>query len=203
MRISRNAKKARKAEAYALVVSMKTGRHEMNPDDIDSLLLYFAPALPKKAKTVEQWVAKAAANQKEHREYLRYLYVKEGVIMASDGQRAHRGKTTLADGYYCPHTLIPVDFDYRYPDFNRVYPDRKRLEEFEVTDLDRGAILDKRISRTTPYRRVPDAVAVREAHLVDALNGREDGVIYYDPHSPQTMTGDSDFGEWVLAGVRL
>lgn len=203
MRISRDAKKATKAEAYALVVDMKTGRRVLSPDDIDALLLYFAPTLPKKAKTVEQWVAKAAADPKEGREYLRHLYVKDGVIMASDGHRAHRGKSTLADGYYCPRTFATVDFDGAFPDLNRVYPDRKRLEEFNVAELDKGAIMGEKTSKTLPYRRVPDSAAVNEAYLVDALNGREDGVIYYDAQASQNMAGDCEFGEWVISGMRV
>lgn len=189
MRISRDAKKATKAEAYALIVDMKTRRRELYPEDIDALLLYFAPALPKKAKTVEQRAAKAAADAKESREYLRYLHVKDGVVMASDGHRAHRGKTTLGDGYYCPRTFAPVDFDGVFPDLNRVYPDRKRLAEFDVAELDNG-----KTSKTLTYRRVPDGTAVNEAYLVDALNGRE---------ASRNMAGDSEFGEWVIMGMRV
>lgn len=166
----------------------------------DALLLYFAPALPKKARTVEQWVAKAAADAKEGREYLRHLYVKDGVVMASDG---HRGKTTLDDGYYCPRTFAPVDFDGVFPDLNRVYPDRKRLAEFDVAELDKGAIMNEKTSKTLTYRRVPDGTAVNEAYLADALNGREDGIIYHDPEAARNMAGDSEFGEWVIMGMRV
>lgn len=203
MRITRDAKKATKAEAYALIVDMKTGRRELYPEDIDALLLYFAPALPKKAKTVEQWVAKAAADAKEGREYLRYLYVKDGIVMASDGHRAHRGKTTLGDGYYCPRTFASVDFDGAFPDLNRMYPDRKRLAEFDVAELDRGATTNEKTSKTLTYRRVPDGTAVNEAYLVDALNGREEGTIYNDSGAAQKMAGDSEFGEWVIMGMRV
>lgn len=203
MRISRDAKKATKAEAYALIVDMKTGRRELYPEDIDALLLYFAPAIPKKAKTVEQWVAKAAADPKEIREPLRYLYVKSGVVMASDGHRAHRGKTTLADGYYCPRTFAPVGFDGIFPDINREYPDRKRMADFAVGALDKGAIMNEKTSKTLTYCRVPDGTAVNEAYLVDALNGREDGIIYHDPEAARNMAGDSEFGEWVIMGMRV
>lgn len=202
MQMHQSATRATRAEAYALIVDLKIKRRELDPEDLDSLLLYFAPPLPKKARTVEQWVAKAVASGKEARAYLRYLFVKDGIIMASDGHRAHRGKTSLADGFYCPKTFAPVDFDGVFPDLDRVYPIRSKLGVFEVNTLVKGAVLKEKTGKTLAYRQISNGAAVDEAYLADALNGREDGVIRCDDEG-RCMVGDSEFGEWVVMGMRV
>jgi hypothetical protein len=203
MKISRYTEKATRAEAYSLIVDMKMGRRKLSQEDIDSLLLYFAPSLPKNAKTVEQWVAKAAANAKEPRDYLRYLYVKDGVIMASDGNRAHRGETTLADGYYCPRTLARVDYDGVFPDLDRVYPDCGQMEPIDIAELERGATYYEKTGKTLAYLSAPGGVAVNERYLADATNNQETGTIYNDTQFKRLMAGSNEFGEWVIMGLRV
>lgn len=199
-------KKPSRAEAYALVLDMKTGRRELEDYDVDALLRFFAPALPKRAKTAEQWVAKAAADQYELRKPLQYIRVEDGIAYASNGHRAHRCKTTWADGYYCPKTFLPVDFDERPIDIKRVFLDRRHCEEFTIEGLEYGALPCKeKDARPLEYVRVPDSVAVARGYFLDAVNGAETGPIFYAAGAPhaQKIVGDGEFGDWVVMGLRV
>jgi len=195
MQIGGLAKRATKAAAYELVVDIKTGRRVPGPEEIDSLLLYFAPPHPKRAKTDLQWVAKAAAGVHNARPELRYVYVRDGVAVATDGHRAHRAPTTLADGWYDPRTYARVVFDGKYPDLDSVTPDRAACQTIAVSDLERGTTDIK-----TVYLRVSGGVAVDERYLLDALNSSTDGAVHY---TEDTMAGDSEYGDWVIAGLRV
>lgn len=192
-------KKPSLTSAYQLILDMKTGRRELDDYDIDALLRFFAPALPKRAKTPEQWVAKAAAGPKEQREALQYARVEDGVMYASNGHRAHRCKTAKADGFYCPKTLLPVDFHGRAIDISRVFPSRTGLIPVPSETLESGAIPDK--GRLTEYLRVPGGVAVNRVYFEDATNGAPPEEIFYSYAT--MMFGDSEFGDWVIQGLRL
>lgn len=194
-------KKPSRSEAYALILDLKTGRRELTDGDVDALIRFFAPTLPKKAKSAEQWVAKAAADQYEKREYLQYVYVENGRAYASNGHRAHRCKTALADGYYDPATLLPVDFDKPYPNIKAVFPDRNRCEESAFEKLEFGALpLGEKKVRPLEYMRVPDSTAVARRYIMDAMNGAESGPVFY---ARGVMAGDSEFGDWVIMELRL
>lgn len=203
-------KKPSRSEAYTLVLDMKTGRRELQDRDVDALLRFFAPPLPKRAKTAEQWVAKAAGGWREVREVrkqLQYIMVENGVAYASDGRRAHRCKTTWADGYYDPKTFLPVGFNGVPVDIARVFPDRRqRFKDFSIEALEYGALARKEgDARPLEYVRVPDSVAVARGYFEDAVNGAETGPVFYadGPLRAQTMVGDGEFGDWVIMGLRV
>ncbi|MAL49644.1 MAG: hypothetical protein CMH18_07785 [Methylophaga sp.] len=199
-------KKPSRAEAYALVLDMKTGRRPLEDYDVDALLRFFAPALPKRAKIAEQWVAKAAADQYELRKPLQYIRVENGIAYASNGHRAHRCKTTWADGYYDPKTFLPVDSDERPIDIKRVFPDRRHCEEFTIEALEYGALPCKeKDARPLEYVRVPKSVAVARGYFEEAVNGAETGPVFYAsaPAHAQKMVGDTEFGDWVIMAMRV
>lgn len=95
---------ATKAQAYDLITCLKLGG-ELSEAEIDSLLLYFCPPKPKVAKTAMEWVARAVA-EKDLREYLTYLYVRDGYAIGTNGHFIHRAKVDTANGFYCPKTLL-------------------------------------------------------------------------------------------------
>lgn len=198
-------KKPSRAEAYALVMDMKTGRRELEDYDVDALLRFFAHALPKRAKTAEQWLAKATAGPGQPRMSLRYIRVDDGVAYASDGHRAHRCKTTLGDGYYDPKTMLPVDLNEVPADIKRVFPSRHDFKESTIEALEAGAspCLEKD-ARPLEYVRVPDSVAVARGYFLDAVNSAETGPVFYaEGGSASKIVGDSEFGDWVVMGLRV
>lgn len=69
---------ATKKEAYELITALKLGA-ELSEAEIDSLLLYFCPAHPKKVKTPMEWVAKAAAIN-DVRKHLLYIFMYRMVL---------------------------------------------------------------------------------------------------------------------------
>lgn len=191
-------KKPSRAEAYALILDMKTGRRELQDHDVDALLRFFAPSLPKRAKTAEQWVAKAAG-VKDERKSLRYVHVKNGFAYASDGHRSHRAETTLDDGFYDPKTMLPVDFTEAPLDILRTFPDRRNFEPITIEALEHEAVNEKG-GKPIEYVRVPDSVAVNRFYFVDAVNEVGTGVVLY---TESAMVGDSEFGDWVVMGARV
>lgn len=205
MRMAAGVKPSR-TEAYALVLDMKLGRRDLADYDVDALLRFFAPALPKRAKTAEQWVAKAAADKYEIRKALQYVKVEDGVAYASNGHRAHRCKTTLADGYYDPRTMLPVDMEERPIDIKRVFPSRDACEETAIEALEYGALTCKeKDARPLEYVRVPKSVAVARGYFEEAVNGAETGPVFYAsaPSHAQKMVGDTEFGDWVIMAMRV
>lgn len=90
------------------------------------------------AKTVAAWVAKAAA-KKDIRKYLNYVYVNEGVMVATDGHRLHLAPSDLEPGLYDPKSMVKIwgsDTEVeghpgKFPDYRRILP----VADVESTDL--------------------------------------------------------------------
>jgi hypothetical protein len=199
----RDAKSATRKEAFELMVDLKQGRH-LTPEQIGSLLRYLAPALPKRAKTAEQWVAKAV-NPNEGRDYLRYVYVSNGVACGSDGYRVHRCRTTWPDGYYDPKTQLLVDFkpgDVGFPEVDRFFCRGGKGLVCGLEDLETGilAVGPGMWDALIEYERVPEGVAVNRKYFMDATNGAETGEIH---DSGTRMHGMSEFGDWVIQEMRV
>jgi hypothetical protein len=112
-------KRPSKGEAFDIVRRVAHGEALLE-NDITSLLSYFQPPAPKAAEGWK-WVAQAVAHKNDVREYLRFMYSRNGFLYGTDGHRAHRMPTTWDDGFYHPATCEPVDLDrYEYPDVDRV-----------------------------------------------------------------------------------
>lgn len=105
--ISKDAVKMSKAQAFELLTAIRSG-HVATEVELDSAIMYFAPAAPRVAKTPIEWVAKACA-KKDAREYMNDVLVSEGKAYGSDGHRVHFASVDLADGMYCATTLRKKD----------------------------------------------------------------------------------------------
>jgi hypothetical protein len=198
--LSRTARKANKKAAYDMAVKLKKGE-TLNVDELDSLLLYFAPSLPKKATSAMQWVAKAAAVNEE-RKYLNYVRVQNGTAYASDGGRMHIAKSDLPEGWYCPLTLASVTPDLRAPDYLRV---TKRRADAATTRATLGE-LTKGIEGKSPYLLHPVLdTAVNENHLLDALNTQADDAAfeYEEYNSSYRIHGSHEFGDFIVMPMRV
>ena len=165
--------------------------------DLDLLINYFAPPVPKKPKTKEQWVALAVA-KKDVRKYLNYLHVRDKKLWATDGSRMHWCDTDLADGFYCPKTLFLVDLAYKYPDTYRVIPKKFETDTATLTKDDWTIELDNKVRRTRINKH--PKYKFQECLLLDALSA---GDIKYRITDCGKMKGESVHGEFVVMGLGL
>lgn len=198
--LSRTARKANKKAAYDMAVKLKKGE-TLNTTELDSLLLYFAPSLPKKATSAMQWVAKAAAVNEE-RKYLNYVRVQNGTAYASDGGRIHIAKTDLPEGWYCPLTLASVSPDLHAPDYLRV---TKRMANAATTHATLGE-LTKGVEGKSPYLLHPVLdTAVNENYLLDALNTQDANAAfeYEEYNASYRLHGSHDFGDFIVMPMRV
>lgn len=122
-------KKPNKETAFnALKQIIDSGISENN---LAILYSFFIPPIPSKSKTIEAWIAKAKQS-KDSRSYLNYIYVKDGLIMACDGHRAHLSPTDIQDGFY-DTALTKIDredHENYYPDIIGIIPEKMNLIEY-------------------------------------------------------------------------
>jgi len=121
-----------KVKAYDLILSLTRGE-TLDNRQLSSLLVYFAPAAPKKPKTLFDWVKKATA-KKDVRNYLNYVYSDGERIYASNGHIVLMVNTGQYDsGYYCPKTSIKDStVDYQYPDISRCVVPRNNMVDAPI-----------------------------------------------------------------------
>ena len=194
IKLSHN-KKPNKKEAFSILVDAKYSSvpNQLSENDLDKLINYFAPPMPKIAKNVEQWVAKAVGKT-DVREYLNYLYVKDTIIYGCDGSRVHWGKTAFKDGYYDPKTLLPIDFNGKYPDVNRVI-------QFDTLDN----FSDNLNNSTSICNQIPCYLLSNNCYqqtlINDAVNGN-DSIVFSTSDGYDKLRGHSQFGEFVIMCIK-
>lgn len=108
--INAGIKRATKKEAFDIVRDALLTGDAMTSNQLQALLLYFAPPVPARPKTPEQWVAKAVG-VKDARTWVNYLQSDGRYLYGTDGHRVHRCATDLPAGAYCPKTMLPVTGD--------------------------------------------------------------------------------------------
>ena len=187
--IGKDAKRASKAQAHDMARLLKQGE-KLTDKQLDSLLLYFAPAQPKKAKAAIEWAAKAAAVQ-DVRKYLCYVWVSpEGVAYATDGHCLHAAEVSLSEypsGYYCPKTLASVpEMTEKYPDCERVFANNVGAELLVTTYLDDTATAE--LKGHLCYQVFDQFASVRQ--MQTATNG--DGGVEVSVY----VKGDNKYGDW-------
>jgi hypothetical protein len=198
--ISPRAKKASKKAAYDMAVKLKQGE-TLSSFELDSLLLYFAPSIPKTAKTSMEWVAKAAA-KKDNRKYLEYVRVQDGTAYAVDGERIHYAPSDLPEGWYCPKTLMRLEgVNERAPDYLRVSARANTVNAHATLgELSKGTAGNK----VYLFHDGLD-VGVREQALIDALNSQDENATFeYEPYNSHfRVRGSHEFGEFVIMPLRV
>lgn len=151
------ASKMSKAEAYEMLLTLREGTHP-SEIDLDSAILYFAPALPRPAKTAMEWVARACA-KKDMRIQLNHITVSGGTAYGTDGHRIHIADTDFADGVYCPKTMALADLDIDTQHLRNVV----RFQELHATHLTTtGTVV---AMQSTPT--LNDGKAVARVHFGD------------------------------------
>lgn len=114
-----------KAKTAEYIQDLIESGKQPTADDLAAIYRYMMPARASKLRknhTPYEWVAIAAANDKDKRKYLQWVYADGNRIMASDGHRLHILPDDRTPGYYCPRTQAKVhDSDwYPYPDVDLI-----------------------------------------------------------------------------------
>lgn len=143
-----NVKKPNKNQAYSIVMDLKLmlangNGLALSENDVDQLLMFFAPATPAKPKTTFEWIAKAVADKKYRYPRLRFINVINGVAYACDGARMHWCNTDLVDGLYEPKTMLRLSEEAERkvgtaPDLLRLVKGHEEAEfesEWQVSEL--------------------------------------------------------------------
>lgn len=196
--ISSTAKKATKNSAYNMAVKLKKG-DSLSDRELDSLILYFAPSLPKKATSAFQWAAKAAANNAK-REYLNYVRVQDGYAYGCDGARMHKAAIDLPEGYYCPKTQAAVPLTIEPPNYERVMARTKN----EGTPATLGELTKGIFRKRTYLVHVGLECAAHENQLIDGLNSQDHSATFeYEQYNDAyRIHGTNEFGAFVLMPLK-
>jgi len=190
-------------DAYLEVLAMKRGGALPSAEALDKLLNFFAPALPSKAKSAEQWVSMACDN-KGVREFTKFIHVKNGVATASDGHRMHWADTYLPNGTYDPKTQLLVDYKGVLPDFERVKHDRSALSEVAINEAEVGQMVCRSKGRPIQFIKFGKGGGVHAGYLTAATNGDKTLSVSVDlKDSGGGCSGVSEFGQYRIMGLRL
>lgn len=194
--IGKDVKKPNKQTALAIVRML---RDKYDDEDLDDLLMFFSERPKGKAKTAEQWVAQAAG-KKDIRDAVNYVYVNSGMAYATNGHRAHRALTGLADGFYCPATMTTVNCEgLVFPDVERVI--RRPAGVAVYNCIDRMSRVEFKPARGRVLVRLECAQGngyIDEDYILQATNGdtRREFARFND-----TWYGSSEFGDFVVKGL--
>lgn len=188
--LSHTLKPSRK-EAFDILVAAKS--RALSECEIDSLINYFAPAVPSAPKTAFQWVARAVAID-DVRQYLHFVNVSSGVMRATDGHRLHWATTDLPDGNYDAKTGLRVDDNFvrgSFPDISRVIPSIDRMQA-AASDPAQGV---RRIGKKDVFTLDYGGVIFNKSYI-DAASPDS---VYIDQ---EKMRGSNAFGEFVIMCMR-
>ena len=117
-------RKESKSNIFGYVQALTRGE-ELDNYQLSEMLRYFAPKIPAKPKNIFDWCRQAVA-KKDVRCYLNAVYVDSGIVHGCNGHIILRGVSSqYDDGYYCPKTKEKMESQGRYPDVDRIFPDRK------------------------------------------------------------------------------
>lgn len=197
--VNKDVKKASKSQAFDLIKTLKEGG-QLSEIELDSLIKYFAPAMPTKPKNAFQWVAKAVA-KKDARKYLSYVYVtEEGEAQATDGCRVHRAFVDgCSPGYYCPKTGVKTDYkpDYaKFPDIDRVMPDFPSKEDCKLSADDLTQSLNDKGEAVYDI----DPGLFNAQYVDQALCGGSFALSEFN--DIETVEGYNEFGRFKVMGMK-
>lgn len=193
-----NVKKPNKATAFAMVKNLAEKPADL--ETLAALYAYFLPPIPKTAKTPEEWIFKAVA-KKDVRHYLKYAYSDGKRLIGTDGHRLHFAPTSLPEGYY-DSQLNLCDVDARYPDVDRVIPDK--AETLNGFTLDSCEVQE--VGRYTAVNLFKD-LWVDRRYALDAMNSNPKAgctiECYTNAESPIRLTGPFPETVAVIMPIRV
>ena len=188
-----SVKKADKAFAQQQILRWSE-TYDIPAAEAAPLYAYFMPPIPAKAKTPEQWVAKAVA-VKDPRGYLRFIYSDGTRLIATDGGRLHLIPTDRPAGYY-DKAMNPVDDQGTYPQIDRLFttgtPHVLTLSEMPVTPSAWSKSGHTYLIDGSPFdKRQVDEMADGTEVLIIELSDNKDPII-----SPKDQTAQT-LAEWL------
>lgn len=141
---------------------------------------YFMPAIPKEAKTDQEWVFKATSKEAT-RPYLHFSYCDDENLVATDGHRLHyipaQGDKGYQDQNGAPITLA---LNLTFPDYKRVIPTtfkwtiKVELSELEIVPI---ITLSKKVVAYVIHVNNKLSIGVNKKYLEEALNGLDKVII--------------------------
>ena len=129
-------KKVKKDDAQRIIKDIYWSFPELK-EQMAMLYSYFMPAMPKRAASMFEWVAKATY-AKDVRQYCQFVYCDGSFLIGTDNHRMHYALTDGREvGYYHAITGDKVQEDARFPDWQRVIPpaDKGREVDCALSDL--------------------------------------------------------------------
>ena len=187
---------SKKDAFYVIEKLMKSDDKTITDVETEMLYKYFLPKLSKKkAKSAIHWVAMACSSPKDIRRYLTYMYSDGDYLVATDGHRLHMVETDLDEGYYCPNSFERVDLDDKYPDFNRVIPSYKTVQEYDLTKC------ESREHFKTIHIKVKDTWLNRD-FLMPGCNGSQIANLAVTDDTNSAVYGLSEYGQFVVMPTR-
>lgn len=144
-----------------------------------SLYRGYLPPVPKVAKTPLDWVGKAVSKDGA-RASITYLYydADNQVIVGTDGNRLHytKHKIDSEESTYISFCGSPIDVNSRFPDYQRIIPNLKKLMSVNIEELSinlMGSRFEKKdffFSINTPN---DGTIHINKKYLEEALNGEK------------------------------
>jgi len=183
-----------KAKAYA-ALECYMAQAELSSQErelIRPIVRYFLPAVPKRPKTVFDWIATAVAKD-EVRFYLDYVYCDGEYIVGTDGHRLHMAPAmgsdySYAPGWYLPSGHLTDDPGVEFPDYKKVIPSRENLRWINTER--REPFMDILVYKQT----IDEKESAYNAKYLDAALLGGDNPKFYaaDGRSPLLITFDND-----------
>lgn len=142
--------------------------------ELARLYASFQPTVPKKPKTMFDWVAKD-----DVRYYLNFVYVTEERMVGTDGHRLHIAPNTdgLEPGFYDKNGTKLHNPDYaRFPDVDRVMPTDldsygRKIVEAKMSEVEEGAFTsDKGVFNYYRFPLQDNFVAFNKKYVHDVLS---------------------------------
>ena len=188
-------RKVKKEEAQSVIKDIYRNYPELK-EQMAMLYSYFMPAMPKRAGTMFEWVAKATYT-KDVRQYCRFVYCDGSFLIGIDGHRLHYAPADGREvGYYHPITGDKVQEDTRFLDWQRLIPPAdKESRKVDCLLSDLHAVQDYK----TPCLVIEGSKFNRQ-YVLEALNG-EDTLRGYVSHGILCLNLPGD-RRAVIMGVR-
>ena len=201
-----NVKKASRSAIFSQIreklrESQDGNESSFTSTELETMFKYFMPAIPKKAKTQFQRVAKFAAT-KDLRSFLNYVYVEDGFIMATNGHILIKEKDDSGrdNGYYCPKSGERVSESSQYPDINKIIaPTENYVSTFNLDTEAQGTSYLGEIERY----EVLDRDGIQANYVRIALNGETSLELRMSQENNQPYRIDTENGLVILMPMRI
>ena len=129
----------------------------------------------------------------------KFIFVKDKVAQACDRHRVHRASVELLDGVYDVDCVKVAD--QTHPDFNNVF--------FDLAEASGMAELNQCELRTTllgdtqiPLYHYGTEFIVRPMYIEEAAQAENPTLWYFGEGARTKISGFSEFGDFVIAGVK-